>query len=143
MPFDYSDIMQAQFERIESDHAQAVAELEAARNIEDVHGTHQAATRILELDAQRAALAQRANQYVSRQAAPMMPGSENMSNKDLDLCRKYGVSPNELGVAKGWTSDPKLDDESRVQQYAANRARYQHARATGQYRDDQGSVRRG
>jgi hypothetical protein len=142
MPFDYSAIMQAQYERIAADQAQAAAELEAARQIEDAHGTHTAATRILELDAQANALAQRANQYVARQSAPMMPGSEDLSHRDIALCQKYGISPTELPVAKGWTADPRLSDEAKVEQFAQNRARYQHARASGQYRDDQGVVRR-
>lgn len=143
MAFDYSAIMQAQYERIEADHAAAVAELEQARYIEDSAGTHAAATRILQLDAERSALAQRANQFIAQQqAGPMIPGSEDMPRRDVELCRKYGVTPNELGIAKNWTSDPKLSDDAKVQGYIEQRQRYRHARATGSYRDDQGFVRR-
>jgi len=63
MPFDYSSIMTAQAERIAADQARAAADLEAARLSDDSDGTMYAAGRILELDAQLAALNNRANTF--------------------------------------------------------------------------------
>ena len=83
-----------------------------------------------------------AEQHARSLAPPMLPGAEDLPRRDVELCRKYGVTPAELPVAKGWTSDPKLSDDDRVRVFVENRQRYRHARATGQYRDDQGTVRR-
>jgi hypothetical protein len=38
--------------------------------------------------------------------------------------------------------DPKMSNEAKEALYLHNKQRYQHARATGAYRDDQGTVRR-
>lgn len=85
-----------------------------------------AADRILQLDALRMALAARANQYVARQQVP--PGN------------KYRLNQDEMEVAHGSFGDLPKEERERI--YAENKARYQHARATGQYRDDWGTVRR-
>ena len=69
MPYDYSSIMTAQWQRLEAEAAEQAAELEAGRHAEDAARTNYAAQRILEIDAQRAALAHRANQYVAQQQA--------------------------------------------------------------------------
>jgi hypothetical protein len=127
MPYDYSSIMTAQAERIAADQARAAADLEAARLAEDPDATMYHAGRILELDAQRDALAVRANNFVSQQSAqPQRHPS--------------GLSDEEIAVAKASHSGGTADQ--RIQEYAQNKARYQHLRATGQYRDDQGTVRR-
>lgn len=94
----------------------------------DPHGVQYAAERILNLDLQRQALAARAQSYMTAQTVRQMDGN------------KYGLSQDELDVANSSFSD--LPPEERQRIYAENRARYQHLRATGQYRDDQGSVRR-
>jgi hypothetical protein len=74
--------------------------------------------------------------------APPVPGGDDLSRKDADLARRYGLTANELGVAKGWTSDQTITDEDKVRTYLHQRQRYRQARADGSYRDDQGQVRR-
>jgi hypothetical protein len=69
-------------------------------------------------------------------------GSEELSRRDVDLARRYGLTANELGVAKGWTANPDVCDEDRVREYVQNRQRYQRMRQTGEYRDDNGRVTR-
>jgi len=128
MPYDYGSIMQAQAQRIEADQAQAVADLEAARRNEDADGTMYAAGRILELDAQRAALDQRASQYLASQQQHQRQGN------------KYGLSPDELEIAHGAGGD--MSKEEKEELYARNRDKLRYTRATGQYRDDQGRVGR-
>jgi hypothetical protein len=91
--------------------------------------SHWAAQRILELDAQKNALAVRANQFAAQQRA------EPRGNK-------YGLSHDEIEVARNFTTDPKLSNDDKEKLYAEQRNRYRHARATGAYRDDQGSIRR-
>lgn len=127
MAYNYTDIMLAQDERISIEQAQATAELEAARLNEDYPGTLAASQRILELDVQRSALAQRAQQFAASQRA------QPQGNK-------YGLTDEEVEVAKA--SHGAGTDEERIAEYARNKQRYQHMRATGEYRDDQGTVRR-
>jgi hypothetical protein len=127
MPYDYSSIMQASAQRLDAQQAEMVAELEAGRMAEDADRTMYAATRLLEIDAQRVALAERANQYIARQQAQPKGNA-------------YGLSDQELAIAKNSHSGGTVDE--RLREYASNKQRLQHMRATGQYRDDQGTVRR-
>ena len=53
---------------------------------------------------------------------------------------KYRLSQDEMDIAHG--SFGNLPKEEREKIYFENKQRYQHARATGAYRDDQGTVRR-
>ena len=76
------------------------------------------------------------------QAPQHVPGADNLSRGDADLCRRYGVSPDTLSVAKSWTSDPRVPDSERVETYLKNKQKLQHMRQTGEYRDDQGTVTR-
>ncbi len=56
---------------------------------------------------------------------------------------RYGLSPDEVAIARGISgSDRNLSNDDRERMYAEQKARYQHMRATGEYRDDQGQVRR-
>jgi hypothetical protein len=128
MAYDYSSIMAAQWERLNEEAAQTAADLEAARQREDTNGTMYAAQRILQIDAERDALARRANQYAQQQAY-----AQQHSNR-------YGLSDQEIEVAKNSHGHGTV--EERVAEYAANKQKYQHMRATGQYRDDQGTVKR-
>jgi hypothetical protein len=128
MAYTYQDIMRAQSERIDAEAASAAADLEAARLSRDEYTVHDAASRILQLDAQRMALAARANQYIAGQQAANPPGN------------KYRLSQDELDVAHGSFSDLPKEERERI--YFENKQKYQTMRATGQYRDDQGTVRR-
>ena len=141
MPYDYSSIMTAQWQRLDAEAAEQAAELEAGRHAEDPHRVNYAAQRILEIDAQRTALAHRANQFVAQQQAPIV-GGDDLSKRDRDLCRHYRLSPDDLAVAKGWTADDRIPDTQRIEEYLRNKQRYQHARASGEYRDDQGMMKR-
>jgi hypothetical protein len=67
-----------------------------------------------------------------------LPGEENMSKRDVDLCRHYGLSPDDLATAKSWTGDPRVSDTERVETYLKNVGKLRQMRANGTYRDDQG-----
>ena len=129
MAYDYRSIMQAQLQRLDTEGAEQAGELEAARIAEDPDRCNWAAQRILEIDAQRNALAVRANQLDAQQRAQ-------------PVRHKYGLSPDEVEVARAATANPKLTHDDKEKLYAEQRNRYRNARATGAYRDDQGSVRR-
>ena len=51
------------------------------------------------------------------------------------------LSEDERDIARSHP-DPNMSNEAKEALYLQNKQRYQHARATGSYRDDQGSVRR-
>src|SRR6202035_3088480 len=104
----------AQFQNIDAAQAQAAAELEAARHAEDPDRVNAAANAILNLDLQRNALAQRANNFNGQQAA--QPQS------------RYGLSPEEQEIAHATFVDRKdmppmsLEDRERV--YAIQKNKY-------------------
>jgi lipase chaperone LimK len=127
MPYSYDEILSAQNDRINAEQAAATAELESARLNNDAYSVNAAANRILELDVQRNALAARANQYVARQ-------QQSHGNR-------YGLSQDERDVARGSFGD-SMTTEEKERLYAANKQRYEAARMTGAYRDDNGTVRR-
>ena len=119
MAYDFQSILEAQGERIARDQAIAVADLEAARLSEDPEATNAAAQRILELDTQRVALFQRAQQFtVSQQTQPQ--GS------------KWGLSADEVETAKNCG----ISEE----EYFSNKQRMQAMQAQGYW--SQGSVKR-
>jgi hypothetical protein len=70
-----------------------------------------------------------------------LPGEENMSKRDVDLCRHYRLSPDDLATAKSWTGDPRVSDIERVETYLRNAGKLRQMRANGTYRDDQGGRR--
>jgi hypothetical protein len=67
---------------------------------------------------------------------PSLSGQENMSKRDVDLCRHYRLSPDDLATAKSWTNDPKVSDVERVETYLRNQQRYRAERASGRYVDE-------
>jgi hypothetical protein len=123
--FQYSQIVTAQAERLDAEQAQQIAELEAGRMSDDSDRTMWAAQRLLEIDAQRAALAQRANIMVAQQQAQPRGNA-------------YGLTDDEIAVAKAAHSGGSVDE--RIRSYAEQKQRYQHMKATGAYDDTQGRV---
>ncbi|WP_316234235.1 hypothetical protein [Bradyrhizobium sp. SZCCHNR1098] len=56
---------------------------------------------------------------------------------------KFGLSPEEEEIARSIGGSIKgMTDEQRLERYAQQKQRYQQARASGEYRDDQGRVTR-
>jgi hypothetical protein len=124
--YTYQQILQSQYETKAAERAQALADLEASRLAEDPSGTMDAANRIVDIDKSVTALDRIANQYVASQQQPQG--------------NKYGLSPTEVEVAHNSHSGGSKED--REKSYAENRDRLRRMRSTGEYRDDQGSVRR-
>jgi hypothetical protein len=130
MAFENSAIINAQYQQLQADRAQAYADLEAQRHAENEYGTMQAASTILEVDAKLQALDRVANTYVAGQ-------------QHQQQANKYGLNADEVTIARGiGHGDPKLTNDERERIYAEQRGRYQRMRASGEYRDDQGTVRR-
>ena len=129
MAFNHEQIVRAQYEQLTSERARAMAELESARLREDEYGTMSAASAILEADQKLGALGNIAANLAAQQQQP--PGN------------RYGLTHDEVEIAHSLAqNDHRFSDDQREAIYAQNRARYQHARRTGAYRDDQGRVTR-
>jgi len=122
---------------------QANAEYAAAESIGDQDAMDAAWARMGGLQATWDKMDALAWQDAAQINGPLVGADGNeIPRRDAELCRAFGVSPNELSIAKNWTADSKMSDADKVRGYVENRARYQHMRATGQYRDDQGVVKR-
>jgi hypothetical protein len=128
MAYEHESIIRAQYQQLEADRAQAYADLEAGRVSEDQYTTMEAGNRILEADMKRAALDNIANKYVASQQRPR--GNQ------------FGLNQDEMDIANGIASgDQTITNEERQRAYAHNKERLRYMRATGQYRDDQGTSR--
>jgi hypothetical protein len=130
VPYNHEDVIAAQYNKLASERARVVGEYEEARLGEYADAVMYAADRITEIDSKLAALNQIANNLVAGQqrAQPQ---------------NRYGLSKDEVDIARGIGSgDAKLSNDDREKLYAEQKAKYRRMRSTGEYRDDQGSVRR-
>ena len=127
MAYSYEDIIRSQYEQKATEKAQALADLEAARVAENAIDTMAAADRIVEIDKSVSAIDRIAHQYVASQQAQPQGNRWNLSNEEMEVAK----ASHSAGTA-----------EERIEEYARNKQRYRQARASGAYRDDQGTVRR-
>ncbi|WP_315806577.1 MULTISPECIES: hypothetical protein [unclassified Bradyrhizobium] len=130
MAWTYESILAAQAQRLEADRAQALAELEAARIYEDVSLMNTASDNLMRIDRDYAQLSRYATNMVQQQQTPR--NQFGLSDDEVAIARTIGEGRRDLG----------LTDEARERLYAENKQKYQRMRATGEYRDDQGTVRR-
>jgi len=130
VPYEHRDVVLAQHNKLLAERARVVGENEEARLGEYPDAVMYAADKLTEIDAKIGALNQIANNLVAsqQQAQPQ---------------NKYGLNKDEQEIARGLASgDRSISDEDRQRVYAEQKAKYQRMRATGQYRDDQGSMKR-
>jgi len=126
---DLAKVHQRSVEGFNAAYQNAAAEYQQAALAEDVDGMAAAAQQMAALRASMRELNSMASEYVAtqRQATP--------SNR-------YGLSEDEVAIARNWTSDNRMSEDEKLRTYAEQRQRYRQARADGSYRDDQGTVRR-
>jgi hypothetical protein len=128
MAYEHESIIRAQYQQLAEERARAYADLEAGRVSEDQYTTMDAGNRILEADMKRAALDNIAHKYVSSQQQPR--GNQ------------FGLNQDEVDIANGIAGgDQTITNEQRQRAYAQNKERLRYMRATGAYRDDQGTTR--
>jgi hypothetical protein len=128
--YDHRDVIIAQHNKLTADRAAAAGQYERARLNEDSDGTMWAADTIVEIDAKLVALNRIANDFVAGQ-------------QQAQQCNKYNLTSDEVAIARGnGSGDARLSNDDRDRIYAEQKAKYQRMRASGEYRDDQGSVRR-
>lgn len=129
MPINHDEIIRAQFDGLQLDRQRALNDYEASRLADDHAGVMYSADSLLQIDAKIAALDKIASGYVMAQQAPQG--------------NRYGLSADEVEIANGIAgNDPHMTNDQRQALYAQQRQRLQFLRASGQYRDDQGTVRR-
>jgi hypothetical protein len=140
--YSYSQILAAQWEVAQAENASANAALEDARLREDPHDVQAAVDRLIannnvvqQLNQAAVALQQ------PQQQAPAGFG-DDVREDHVELAQRYGLSPQQIGIAVNWTTDPNMSDEVKVKRYCENVNKLSRMRATGQYRDDQGTVKR-
>ena len=130
MAYKHDDVIVYQHEQLVAERAAAVAQYESGRVNEDHYTTLAGANAILEADAKLEALGRIANNYVAGQ-------------QRAQPTNKYGLSRDEIAIARGnGSNDPRLTNDDRDRIYAEQKNKYQRLRSTGEYRDDQGMVRR-
>jgi hypothetical protein len=130
--YSYESILTAQFQTIDAEQAQAAADLESARHAEDPDRVNMAANQILQLDMQRAALAQRAQGYSAGQQSAQPRSRFGLSPEESEIAR---MLPNQH---KDYPKEPFLSDDQKEEIYARQRAKLRAMRANGSYRDQTG-----
>ena len=138
MAYSHRDVIQAQADSLAAQRLRALNDYEAARISEDNDATMYAADQIVELDARAAALGRIAQNLAAGSRQAPLAGEDEMSRGDAALARHYGLTGTQLSVAKNWTSDSRMTDETKVRTYIENAHRLRADRASGRYRDDQG-----
>jgi hypothetical protein len=136
MAFKYEDLIIDQSQQLQAERAEAMAELEAGRQTEDIVRCREAEKRILQIDNDHERLERYANQFVMRQQAQQPANQFGLSQAEIE------VAHNSFGPIKrnGHYVDLSKDEKERL--YAEQRNKYHYMRQTGQYRDDQGTIRR-
>lgn len=87
---------------------------------------------------------------VQKQMAHQIAVHDARAMRSVQPQNRYGLSADEVQIAKDMASNdrelsamrPDAALERRMQIYAEQKAKYQQMRQTGEYRDDQGTVRR-
>jgi hypothetical protein len=130
MVFTHQQIIEDKYLRHAAEVAEASAEYEKARLLDDAYQVQSATDRLTDLKQQRMAMDALVHEHQAQQqhAQPQ---------------NKYGLNADQVIIANGIGSgDRTLTNDDRQRIYSENRAKLQRQRATGEYRDDQGTVRR-
>jgi hypothetical protein len=121
----------------------ANAEFAEAEAAGDTDAMDVAAWKIAGLRATMREMGGLAQEGINQHHAPIFgTDGQELKPQDAALCRKYQLAPQELEIAKNWTTAENMTKEAKIESYLNKRAELQHKRATGQYRDDQGRVTR-
>lgn len=96
-----------------------------------------------DVEGMAAAAQQLAGLRASARELELMAREASAAQQPRRDSNKYGLSADEITIANGLASnDRNLSNDERQRDYANQKARLQNMRMTGEYRDDQGTVRR-
>jgi hypothetical protein len=135
MAWSYDQTIAAAWQENEIEYKRALAEIDAAHVAEDWPGLQYATNRLQSAEQQAAWLSQKANNlHQQQQRAQAQPRNRhNFSNTEVDIALNSFQDRPDL---------PRLTRDQKLDLYQANKQRYWQMRNSGQYRDDQGTVRR-
>jgi hypothetical protein len=143
LAYTYQQILAAQYEVAQAENASASAALEDARLREDPSDVQAAVDRLVSNNMVIQQLNQAAATMQQQQAPQPAAGfGDDVRADHVELAQRYGLSPQQIGIAVNWTTDPNISDEVKVKRYVENTHKLSRMRASGQYRDDQGTVKR-
>jgi hypothetical protein len=131
MAYSHDAVIQAQWQQLAAERAQATADYEAARASEDEYSTMAAAGRLLDSESKIAALNAVSAAYGQQQAQHAQQQRQNpfnLSKDEVDVSRTIGQG------------DPKLTDHDRQRIYSEQKSKLARMRATREYDDTQGRV---
>ncbi len=107
--------------------------------MQDASISYQQAQAYNDLDGMASAAQQIAGLRASMRELDAMAREHYMAQpRDVN---RFGLNKDEIEVANSHP-DSSMTPDQKQELYARNRERYRHMRATGEYRDDQGTVRR-
>jgi hypothetical protein len=115
MAWSIQQILEQEWQDLANEEAHAAAALEQARIVEDIDGVQAAKERIYAVDMRRNSLTARVNR--TQQQPQQMPGVDGLSRADAQLARHYHLTPEQLSIAKNWTSDQRLSDDEKVRSW--------------------------
>lgn len=95
MAYDHTAVIQAQYNQLAADRAQAMADYEAGRTAEDEYTTMAAANRLLDSEAKIAALDKVAGAYAQQQqhhAHQQQANPHGLSRDELEVAKISGIS---------------------------------------------------
>jgi hypothetical protein len=132
LAYSYEQILQAQFEVAQAENASANAALEDARLREDPHDVQAAVDRLVANNNVVQQLNQAAAQMQRQQQAPQVDAAyAGLKPHQQQLAAKLGLTGAEAEHALVSTSDPRIDDATRMQDYARGKQKREAWRATG------------
>jgi hypothetical protein len=103
MAFEHNAVIQAQWNQLAAERAQAVADYEAGRTAEDEYSTMSAANRLLDAETKIAALDRVAGAYASQQqqhAQQQQYNPHGLSRDELDVAKISGITGEEYARNK-------------------------------------------
>jgi hypothetical protein len=131
MAWSYLQIIEDQLESAQADRLAINADLERARCAEDLEGVREAAARMRDNDAWFASI-NNAAMNLQRQQQPQ-PGQNygDLLPHQVQLAQKHGLTVAEAEHALKSTSDNRIDDATRMADYARGKQKRDAWRAAG------------
>lgn len=111
--------------------------------MQEANVAYQQAAMYDDLEGMAAAAQQLAGLRASARELEIMARDAYSAQQPRADANRYGLSADEVIIARGIASgDRNMTNDERERTYAEQKARLSHMRLTGEYRDDQGQVRR-
>ena len=126
MAYEWDAAFRDKYQRIAAEQTQLAADMTAGMVNEDDATIRHCTDRILYLDGELEKLQRREQGFIQQQ------------QQRAYQANPYGLSETEVEIAKNSHTMRGVSEEDKIRDYAKNRDKLRHWRATGQYRDDQG-----